>query len=198
MRTRRQVLGTVATMTVLAGCSAETDEETTAASLFAPSFLEGTIPEQHTCDGGGSSPEIEISDVPRETESLALIVNDLDAPGPEPYDHWLVWNIPPNTRALPEGIPQRPTVSPSERGTDPGFPEDDPSGPIAQGTNSADEVGYAGPCPPNEGEAHTYEFTLYSLNTMLNLEPGATRADLESAMENERRGSTTLTATYER
>lgn len=198
MRTRRQVLATVATMTVLAGCSAETNEETTAASLFVPSFSEGTIPEQHTCDGAGSSPEIEISDVSRETESLALIVDDIDAPSPEPYVYWLVWNIPPNTRALPEGIPQRPTVSPSERRTDPGFPEGDPSGPIEQGTNSADEVGYTAPCPPNEGGTHTYEFTLYSLNAMLDLEPGATRGDLESAMETERRGSTTLTATYER
>lgn len=198
MRTRRQVLGTVVTMTVLAGCSGEADEETPAASLFAPTFSNGSIPEQYTCDGGNSSPEIKISDVSRETESFALVLIDTDAPGPEPYVHWLVWNIPPDTMSLPEGVPQRPTVSLSERGTDPGFPDSDTTDPIVQGTNSENEVGYMGPCPPSEDGSHTYEFTLYSLSSMLDVKPGTTWPDLEAAMANKRRGSTTLTATYER
>lgn len=197
MRTRRQVLGTVVTMTVLAGCSGETEEDLSA-GLFAPSFSEGSIPKQHTCDGGDSSPKFEISDISPETESFALVMVDHDAPGPEPYAHWLIWNIPPDTATLPEGVPQRPTVSLSERGTDPGFPDSDTNGPVVQGTNSANEIGYTGPCPPSEDGPHTYEFTLYALTSMLNIEPGATRAVLESALENERWGATTLTATYER
>ncbi len=197
MRTRRQVLGTVVTMTVLTGCSSATDEDLSA-GLFAPTFSDGSIPEQHTCDGSDSSPEIEISEVSRETASFALVMADADAPGPEPYVHWLIWNIPPDTASLPNGIPQRPTVSLSERSTDPGFPDHGTNGPIVQGTNSANEVGYTGPCPPSEDGPHTYEFTLYSLTSILDVEPGATWTDLETAMQNQRRGSVTLTATYER
>ncbi|WP_185715694.1 YbhB/YbcL family Raf kinase inhibitor-like protein [Halocatena pleomorpha] len=197
MRTRRQVLGTVVTMTVLAGCSSETEQDPSP-GLFAPAFSDGSIPAQHTCDGSNSSPEIEISDVARETESLALVMVDADVPSPEPYVHWLIWNIPPDTAVLPSGIPQRATVSLSERGTDPGFPDSGTNGPIVQGTNSANEIGYTGPCPPRGDGPHTYAFTLYSLTSMLTVNPGATWADLKTAMQDQRLGSATLTATYER
>lgn len=165
MRTRRQVLGAV-TVTVLAGCSDETDESPSAAGLFVPSISAGEITETHTCDGGDSSPSIEISDVSPETGSFALIMDDLDAPGPKPFVHWRIWNIPPNTTEIPGGVPKRPTVELSERKTAPGFPGNEASGPIVQGTNSAGEVGYTGPCPPRGEGPHTYEFTVLIISRM--------------------------------
>lgn len=196
MRTRRQVLGTVVAMTALAGCSSGTSDVNSGPGLFAPEFNAQSIPERYTCSGGDISPEIEITDVSRETEAFALIMVDTDAPGSESV-HWLIWNIPPNTAALPEGIPNQPRVDLSERVTDPGFPEQNPPS-VLQGTNSASEIGYSGPCPPQKDAPHTYEFTLYSLRSTLDVSPGARRPALESAIQNERLGATTLTGTFER
>jgi Raf kinase inhibitor-like YbhB/YbcL family protein len=200
MRTRRQVLGAaVAGAMALAGCSAgKAGGDNSAAGLFAPGFESGTIPELYTCEGGNISPELAISDVSRETDSFAIIMDDPDAPGSEPYVHWLIWNIPPNTTTLSEGIPTQPRVELSDRGTDPGFPEHESIGPALQGTNSADEIGYTGPCPPPEDPPHTYEITLYSLRSTLDVQPGAKRSTLESAIEDALMGTTTITETFER
>lgn len=199
MRTRRQVLGTVVAMTALAGCSSGKSEESSGPGLFAPGFNPQTIPERYTCNGGDISPEIEVSDVSRETEAFALIMTDPDAPGSKPFVHWLIWNIPPDTATLPEGIPNQPRVDLSGRGTDPGFPEKGTSSShILQGTNSTGEVGYSGPCPPQGDGPHIYEFTLYSLQSTLDVMPGAQRPALESAIQNEQIGAATLTGTFER
>jgi Raf kinase inhibitor-like YbhB/YbcL family protein len=163
MRTRRQILGGVVAMSVaFAGCSSsgmngennskssEGGENGNAgAGLFAPGFKTNTIPDLYTCEGGDISPELDFSDVSRETNSFAIIMGDPDAPGSEPFVHWLIWNIPPNTTTLPEGIPTRPRVELSERGIDPGFPRHE-VGPALQGTNSAGEIGYTGPCSSPE------------------------------------------------
>lgn len=197
MRTRRQVLGTVVAMTALAGCSSGKSEESSGPGLFAPRFNSKSIPERYTCDGGDISPIIEISNVSRGTEAFALIMTDPDASGSKPFVHWLIWNIPPNTAALPEGIPNQPRVDLSERVTDPGFPEQGSTS-VLQGTNSEGEIGYSGPCPPKKDAPHTYEFTLYSLRSTLDVSPGARRPALESAIQKEQMGATTLTGTFER
>jgi Raf kinase inhibitor-like YbhB/YbcL family protein len=222
MRTRRQVLGSVVAMSVaFAGCSSSgMSEESTAeasekgkksdvgtsekeeknntgAGLFAPGFNTNTIPNLYTCEGGNISPDLEFSDVSRATDSFAIIMDDPDASGSEPFVHWLIWNIPPNTTTLPEGIPTRPRVELSERGIDPGFPKHE-RGPALQGTNSSGEIGYTGPCPPPEDSPHTYEITLYSLRSTLDVQPGAKRPALESAIEDVPMGKTSITGEFGR
>src|SRR5207249_9097014 len=104
----------------------------------------GSIPAKYTCDGSDSIPPLVFGDVPANTKSLALIVDDPDAPGGT-FDHWIVWNIPPATTAVAEGKP--------------------PQG--ISGRNGFGRNGYGGPCPPS-GE-HRYQFKVYALDTMLNL-----------------------------
>lgn len=118
---------------------------------------EGRIPLKYTCDGENVSPPISISGVPDGAESLVLIMDDPDVPKsvrPDGvWDHWLVWNIPPDTREIPEG--------------------EEPSGTVGQNTSGS--TGYQGPCPPDR--EHRYFFRLYALDTALDLRPEGTRKD---------------------
>ena len=119
----------------------------------------GTIPRKYSCDGENVSPPLSWSGIPDGTQSLALIVDDPDAPG-RTYVHWVLFNIPPGQDGLPEGV-QNAGVG---------------------GKNNANKTVYSGPCPPR-GSTHRYFFRLYALDTQLNLSPGATKADLLQAME---------------
>ncbi len=112
------------------------------------------IPPRYTCDGADVNPPFSFGGFPAGTVSLALIVDDPDAPK-GPWVHWLVWNIPPG-----------------------GIAED--SVPGIEGTNSWGRQSWGGPCPPR-GEHH-YHFRVYALDTMLALPPGSSRAELEAAM----------------
>lgn len=132
----------------------------TGMNLTSPAFEHGTpIPRHFTCQGVNSNPPLHISDVPTEAKSLALIMDDPDAPGGT-YVHWLFWNLDPRTEEILE---------------------DDLHAAAAQGTNSARIEGYIGPCPPS-GE-HRYFFKLYALDAELGLAPGAYVQDLAAAME---------------
>jgi len=126
----------------------------------------GTIPKKFTCDGPDVSPALAWTDPPAETKSLALIVDDPDAPG-RVWVHWVLYNLPAGTRKLPEGV-----------GKDAELPDGS-----RQGLNDFRKIGYNGPCPPH-GPAHRYFFKLYALDLKLNLKSGATKADVESAMKN--------------
>lgn len=117
------------------------------------------IPEIYTCDGADLNPPLAISDVPKEAESLAIIVDDPDAPGGL-YTHWTIWNIDPDTIEILKN-----TV---------------PSGSI-QGRTSFGRVGYGGPCPPSG--THHYHFHLFALDKKLDLPPGASRTDLENELD---------------
>jgi Raf kinase inhibitor-like YbhB/YbcL family protein len=123
-----------------------------------------TIPTKYTCDGEDVSPPLTWDDPPTGTQSLVLICDDPDAPRGT-WVHWVVYNLPPDVRNLPEGIPSQPTLS---------------NGGI-QGTNDFRKLGYGGPCPPSG--SHRYFFKLYALDTLLDLEPGATKAQIEQAMQ---------------
>jgi Raf kinase inhibitor-like YbhB/YbcL family protein len=125
---------------------------------------EGTIPGPYTCDGDDVSPPLSWSGQPVSTKSLALIYEDIDAPAGI-WVHWVLFNIPAPTRSLPEAVPAEDTVA----------------GVGVQGSNSWHRLGFGGPCPP-EGSEHRYYFRLYALDTILNLEAGATKADIERAM----------------
>ena len=125
----------------------------------------GTIPQRHTCDGDDISPALSWSEPPPGTQSLALIFDDVDAPV-RTWIHWVIFNLPADARVLPEGVPADPSVA----------------GLGMHGANSWKRLGYGGPCPP-KGNPHRYTFRLYALDTVLDLDAGASRAELDSAME---------------
>jgi hypothetical protein len=136
-----------------------------ALQLQSGAFANGDlIPQEHTCEGADLSPPLSWEDVPANTQSLALIVRDVDAPGGE-FVHWVLLNLPPETRELEAGIPADGEL---------------PNG-ARQGRNDFGRLGYSGPCPP-PGRAHRYVFELYALDGPLGLNAGATRPDVESAM----------------
>ncbi len=137
------------------------------------------IPREYTCDGANRSPPTDVTGLPGGTETVALIVDDPDAPRDEPFVHWLVWNVPASggTAQFPEGsVPQQ----------------------AVEGTNDADSVGYTGPCPPSQDGAHTYRFTAYALDRSLDTGEGAARDALESAMDGHVLDQGRLSATYDR
>jgi Raf kinase inhibitor-like YbhB/YbcL family protein len=147
------------------------------ASAFAP---ESDIPAQFTCDGSDISPALSWTAPPEGTQSLALIVDDPDAPRGT-FVHWVLYDLPASERGLPEGVP------PQRRLT---------SG-ASQGRNDFGKVGYGGPCPP-AGPPHRYYFRLCALDTRLDLKAGATRAQLDRAMRGHVLGRTELMARYRR
>ena len=126
--------------------------------IFSPAFQHNqAIPSKFTCEGEDKNPALTISDVPTGTKSLALIVDDPDAPG-KTWVHWVVFNIPPTMQQISEN-----------------------SIPGKQGINDFGRLNYGGPCPPS-GE-HRYFFKLYALDTALNLKEGVTKKQLEEAMK---------------
>ncbi len=124
--------------------------------ITSPAFEDSDmIPATYTCDSDNVNPPLLISDVPEGTKSLALIMDDPDAPG-EAFTHWIMWNIPPDTTRIEEND----WVDGAE-----------------QGMNDGGDLGYTGPCPP-EG-IHHYYFRLYALDSVLDLQGEVTRMDLE-------------------
>ena len=118
----------------------------------------GMVPAKYTCDGTDVSPPLAIEGVPENATSLALIVDDPDAPAGT-WVHWVVWNIDPKTKEIAEGSV--------------------PKG-AQQGMNDFRRRDYGGPCPPSG--THRYFFKLYALDTLLSLGTGAEKADLERSM----------------
>lgn len=151
--------------------------------LLSDAFKDGgKIPSKFTCDDEDVSPPLSISGVSSEAESLALVVDDPDAPG-RVFDHWVIWNIPTDVKTIPEGIPTDRKV--------------ESLGGAVQGRNDFGEIGYRGPCPPR-GPAHRYRFKLYALDTALDLKARSTKKELESAMEGHIIGKAGLTGKYGR
>jgi len=143
------------------------------------SFDEGeTIPKRHTGEGENLSPAVEWEDVPNGTRSLALIVDDPDAPAGV-WNHWLLWDIPAAEHGLAEGF-QTGRVGTS-------------------GFNDFGEEGYGGPMPPKDHGPHRYFFKLYALDTSrLMLHHGSKRTDLDKALRGHVLGETWAMGKYER
>jgi len=120
------------------------------------------------------------SEPPQGTQSLALIVDDPDAPGGV-FTHWVVFNILPDSRQLPEAIPTQAQLS---------------SGAL-QGKNDFGRIGYGGPCPP-PGRPHRYRFTLYALDRVLDLKAGVSKKQVVGAMQGHILTQGQLTGTYQR
>jgi len=153
----------------LASChrfSAEANANSQAALVVtSSSFASGRIPAKFTCNGAEMTPQLAWSEPPAGTASFALIVTDPDAPGGT-FTHWVLYDLPTVKRELPEGLPKLGQFEDGAR----------------QGGNDFGEVGYGGPCPPGKA-AHHYVFTVYALDTKLNLPVGATRGQVESALK---------------
>ncbi len=135
-------------------------------SLKSSAFAEGEmIPRVHTCDGKDLSPALSWSAAPAGCKSMALICDDPDAPVGT-WVHWVIFNIPPNATALPEGVPKDKILADGSR----------------QGSNDFRRIGYGGPCPP-AGSPHRYFFKIYALDAALDMPPGASKKDLLKAMD---------------
>ncbi|MBE9472062.1 MAG: YbhB/YbcL family Raf kinase inhibitor-like protein [Chloroflexi bacterium] len=133
--------------------------------LTSPRFARGEpIPRKYTCDGEDISPPLRWSDPPQGTQSLALIADDPDAPIGT-WVHWVLYNLPAETRGLPEAVP----------------PDADLPDGSRHGRNSWRRLGYGGPCPPSG--THRYFFRLYALDTVLDLAARSSKKQLLRAME---------------
>lgn len=135
---------------------------------------EEKIPVEFTCDGKKVNPPLSITGVPDSTKSLAIIVDDPDAPLGT-FTHWVIWNINPGTKEIVPGI----------------IPEKS-----MEGTNSAGRTGYTPPCPPSG--THRYFFTLFAVDTAIGLDGKAKKADLEAAMNGHIIEQTNLIGMYGR
>lgn len=144
-------------------------------TVTSAAFVEGAaIASKYTCDGEDASPPLDIGAKPDCTRSLALIMDDPDAPGGI-WVHWVVWNIPAQTGEIPEN----------------GMPAG-----ASQGRNDWKRNCYGGPCPPSG--THRYFFKVYALDTTLTLAPSTTKADLERAMQGHVLAAGQLMGTYKR
>ncbi|MBJ6727943.1 YbhB/YbcL family Raf kinase inhibitor-like protein [Geomesophilobacter sediminis] len=143
--------------------------------LTSPAFVnDGAIPQKYTCDGDDINPPLAIDAVPVEAKSLALIVDDPDAPAGT-WVHWLLWDINPHTGHIAENsIPNESSA----------------------GLNSWGRPGYGGPCPPSG--THRYVFHLYALGQMLRLPESSDRKALETAMQGKILAQCQLVGLYRR
>jgi Raf kinase inhibitor-like YbhB/YbcL family protein len=134
----------------------------------------GMIPSKHTCDGADVNPPLSFDNIPEMSKSLALIVDDPDAPMGT-WVHWVVWNIGSGTKEIPE--------------------KSVPEGAL-QGTNDFRKQSYGGPCPPSG--THRYFFKLYALDASLALKAGVTKTQLEEAMKGHILAQAELVGLYRR
>jgi Raf kinase inhibitor-like YbhB/YbcL family protein len=140
----------------------------------------GTIPALYTCSGRDVSPPLRWRGVPPDARTLALVVDDPDAPRGI-WSHWVIYNVPADLDHLSPAVPRGGRLDWG----------------AAQGRNDFGQVGYGGPCPP-PGPAHRYYFRLYALDAHLDLRPGATRAQLLNALHDHILDQAELMARYAR
>ena len=159
-----------------------------AIQLTSAAFGEGEkIPVKYAGDGEDLSPPLSWSGLPEGTKELALICDDPDAPTPEPWVHWVICKLPPDTPGLTEGIATSATLS--------------ELGGALQGKNSWPQgvtIGYRGPMPPPGHGMHHYHFHLYALDAKLALAAEATKSQLLAAMKGHVLAEGKLVGTYER
>jgi len=168
-------------MLVVGVTSAHQEQTMSSFTIESGAFDDGArLPQQYTCEGKDLSPPLAWTDPPAGTQSLALIMDDPDAPMGT-WVHWVLYNIPADTRMLPEGLPGDPKLAIG----------------ALQGLNDFGRPGYGGPCPP-PGPSHRYLFKLYALDTRLPLVPKSTKAQLEQAMNGHILAKAQLIGRYQR
>jgi Raf kinase inhibitor-like YbhB/YbcL family protein len=143
-----------------------------------------SIPAEFTADGPNCSPPLRWTDPPPGTKELAMIVEDPDAPLPEPFVHWVLYKIPPSAGELPGHVPQQ--AKPHA-----------PAGAL-QGKNSFGKIGYGGPAPPVGHGTHHYHFRLYALDQPLEVREGLNKDALLAAMSGHVLDEGDLVGTYRR
>ena len=165
--------------------SSKKGDSNMALTITSTAFKAGSaIPKKYTGEGADVSPPLAWSGVPKEAKELALICDDPDAPTAEPWVHWVIYNIPPETAGLPEGVPTKETLA---------DPKD-----AKQGLTDFKKVGYGGPMPPRSHGPHHYHFKLYALDAPLNLSPKQTKKQVLDAMKVHILAQGELVGTYER
>jgi Raf kinase inhibitor-like YbhB/YbcL family protein len=143
--------------------------------LTSSAFAQGlSIPRRHSCEGEDLSPPLSWTEVPEQTSSLILVVDDPDAPGGT-FTHWLAWGLDPAAGGLQEG-----------------------EAPPVEGRNDFGTTGYRGPCPPPGHGPHRYFFRLHALGDELELQPGAAKAEVGRALSRGSLAVAELMGTYER
>ncbi len=146
--------------------------------ITRPAFEDSEpIPKIYSCEGENKNPALKITDVPPEAQSLALIMDDPDAPRGV-FLHWLIWNIDPRAEAIPEGFKVPPQIT--------------------EGKNGSGKKGYIGPCPPPGHGIHHYRFKLYALDGRLARDENASKDYLEREIQAHQIAKAELTGTYER
>ena len=150
----------------------------------SPAFTDGDgIPQTYTDYGDGVSPALTWDNVPKDTRSFAVVVEDPDVRQRAPFVHWLIYNLPGEMRELPESIP-------------PDSPLTEFGG-ARQGRTSNGTIGYFGPRPPTQDGAHHYHFQVFCLDSYVDLESGADREQLIKAMAGHVLAKGELVGTYE-
>ncbi len=135
----------------------------------------GVIPRDHTCDGRGQPPVFRVQDLPADARVLALLMDDLDAPGP--YVHWMAWNIPADAESFGQSFGTGAVVS----------------------LNSSNQPGYLPPCPPaGSSRPHRYHVQVYALTEPLSVRPPLSRSAFKQALQGKVIAKGELTATYQR
>jgi Raf kinase inhibitor-like YbhB/YbcL family protein len=178
-----KALACAATLTALAGCGGASGGMQSAPrptrstlGLTSTAFLDGTsIPARYTCDGQDIAPSLTWTRVPARARSLALLVEDRDAPGGN-FVHWSLYNLPRTSTGTGGGLP----------------------GGSREGQNSFGRAGYSGPCPPHGDPAHHYVFSLYALDEQPELPPGASPDTVRQAITAHAITAGTLTGLYRR
>ena len=191
MRTRNLAI-TILLSVALAGCSTgprplppqppvnQSPDQKNEIKVTSVAFQQGQpIPRQYTCAGVNISPPLEWSGLPKTAKTIAIVVNDPDAPGGS-WIHWVLYNVPADNIGFVENVPMSETLKAG------GF----------QGKNDFGKIGYGGPCPPSG--THRYFFKLYAVDAELPLKAGATWPELEKALDDHVVGQGQLMGTYSR
>jgi len=164
-------------------------------TISSTAFKNGeAIPADYTADGRNVSPPLAWSGAPSGTREFALILDDPDAPTPQPFVHWVIYKIPGNATGLPEAVPMGGTVKGSGAGAlqgTTGFAM------FVRGGGPPPDPGYRGPAPPS-GKPHHYTFKVYALNAQIDAKDGMTKDDLLKAMEGKIVGQGEIVGLYER
>jgi Raf kinase inhibitor-like YbhB/YbcL family protein len=184
MRRRLTAVALVNLLTMLPTSADAKGASSMTLSLTSPAFAEGgEIPTRYTCEGQDVSPPLAWSEPPSGTRSLALIVDDPDAPDPKApkmtWVHWVLYNLPPTAGRLPEAV--KPNALPAS---------------TREGLNDWKRTGYGGPCPPIG--RHRYFHKLYALDTVLPDLGRPTKPQLEEAMQRHVLAQAELVGTYEK
>lgn len=182
----RLILACLATAAVMAAAT-RVSAQPAKITVQSSAFKDGQpIPLKHSAYGDNLSPPLMWSGLPSGTRKLALILDDPDAPTPQPFVHWVIYDIPATAKGLPEGLATdaRPQAPADLKGT-------------IQGPNGARRTGYFGPRPPAGSGVHHYTFTLYALDADVKLAEGLTKQQLLDQVRGHVVGEGKLVGVYE-